>query len=302
LLVKPLAEVLTRTSRTFGLTIPYLPQPLRHEITLAYLLFRIADTLEDAPNWPIPKRVAALSEFHDFLLEPNSIDAISHSLAWCDPAPCDSVEYLELLGMLPQVIGELESLPAETTAIIYPHARRTIVGMRECLEQPPQDLFSLRKYCYYVAGIVGELLTELFILGLKLNAEQTPRLRELATQFGEGLQLVNILKDADVDAREGRQFLPKQLDRRLVFELVRRNLTAAEEYTQQLHASGAPCGVVTFTGMTTALAHATLDLIETQGAGAKLTRPEVEAIRQRIEAWVKAGLQPPANNPAESSS
>jgi phytoene/squalene synthetase len=45
-----LADLLQRTSRTFGLAIPRLSEPTRTEVTIAYLLFRIADTLEDAAN------------------------------------------------------------------------------------------------------------------------------------------------------------------------------------------------------------------------------------------------------------
>ena len=39
-----LHALLQKTSRTFALTIPMLPQPLRTEIGVAYLLFRIIDT------------------------------------------------------------------------------------------------------------------------------------------------------------------------------------------------------------------------------------------------------------------
>ena len=42
-----LDQLLERTSRTFALSIPLLPEPARREVTLAYLLLRIADTLED---------------------------------------------------------------------------------------------------------------------------------------------------------------------------------------------------------------------------------------------------------------
>ena len=41
-------HLLEKTSRTFALTVPLLPEPTRCEVTVAYLLFRVADTLEDA--------------------------------------------------------------------------------------------------------------------------------------------------------------------------------------------------------------------------------------------------------------
>ena len=40
-------KILTGVSRTFAFTIPQLPDGLRSHITNAYLLCRIADTIED---------------------------------------------------------------------------------------------------------------------------------------------------------------------------------------------------------------------------------------------------------------
>jgi len=45
-------ELLEKTSRTFALSIPVLPEPTRRQVMIAYLLFRIADTFEDAAHWP----------------------------------------------------------------------------------------------------------------------------------------------------------------------------------------------------------------------------------------------------------
>src|SRR5438270_5262330 len=42
-------QVLPHVSRTFALTIPQLPEALRVPVTNAYLLCRIADTIEDEP-------------------------------------------------------------------------------------------------------------------------------------------------------------------------------------------------------------------------------------------------------------
>ena len=41
-------RLLMDTSRTFAMSIPFLEEPLREEVGLAYLLFRILDTFEDA--------------------------------------------------------------------------------------------------------------------------------------------------------------------------------------------------------------------------------------------------------------
>ena len=56
-----LANLLEKTSRTFALSIPVLPEPTRREVMIAYLLFRIADTFEDAAHWTPEDRIAAIA-------------------------------------------------------------------------------------------------------------------------------------------------------------------------------------------------------------------------------------------------
>jgi farnesyl-diphosphate farnesyltransferase len=55
--------LLEKTSRTFALSIPLLPEPTRREVMIAYLLFRIADTFEDSSSWPRESRIEALEQF-----------------------------------------------------------------------------------------------------------------------------------------------------------------------------------------------------------------------------------------------
>ena len=71
----------------------------------------------------------------------------------------------------------------------------------------------LQDYCYIVAGIVGEMLSELFLLDRPALSGIAPYLRERAATFGEALQLVNILKDSATDAEEGRRYLPAERPR-----------------------------------------------------------------------------------------
>ena len=61
--VADLVDLLEKTSRTFALSIPPLPEPTRREVTVAYLLFRIADTFEDAAPMAPEVRIRALRDF-----------------------------------------------------------------------------------------------------------------------------------------------------------------------------------------------------------------------------------------------
>ncbi|MEO1513170.1 MAG: squalene/phytoene synthase family protein, partial [Planctomycetota bacterium] len=55
-----LDALLQGSSRTFALSIPLMPEPVRRQTTIAYLLFRIADTFEDEPAWSTEEKLAGL--------------------------------------------------------------------------------------------------------------------------------------------------------------------------------------------------------------------------------------------------
>ncbi len=152
-----------------------------------------------------------------------------------------------------------------------------------------KDLEDLKAYCYAVAGIVGEMLTDLFLLKRDALVPSTPFLRERAATFGEALQLVNILKDSSLDISEGRSFLPSSVPRSEVFALARRDLKTACDYTLALQKAGAPRGIVEFCALPAELAWATLERVEARGPGAKISRLEVFAIKQRVDRALDRG-------------
>jgi farnesyl-diphosphate farnesyltransferase len=282
-----LEQLLIATSRTFALAIPLLPEPTRREVTISYLLFRVADTFEDAASWPRGLRIEALERFGRLLQEPCEIEEVSRR--WAEGVPCEQPGYRDLLAVLPEVFEAFFALSPEAVHLIREHTLRTARGMAAFVgrmtdegELRLRDVADLKAYCYIVAGIVGELLTELFLLGRPELESAAPRLRERARAFGEGLQLVNILKDSASDATEGRRYLPDKVDRAEVVALARRDLSFAGEYVLTLQSAGAERGLVAFTALPVQLAHATLDRLEEAGPGSKLTRPEVYAIVQRL--------------------
>ena len=69
----------------------------------------------------------------------------------------------------------------------------------------------LDDYCYYVAGVVGEMLTDLFCDYSPQIAQQRPMLSALATSFAQGLQMTNILKDVWEDRSRGVCWLPQEV-------------------------------------------------------------------------------------------
>jgi len=290
-----LSKLLATTSRTFALTIPYLPEPTCQQVKVAYLLFRIADTFEDAVQWPREHQLEALEEFSRLLEGPDGERAGAIAERWTRDAPIEHEGYKQLLRETPFLLDRFFDLGAAIDPIRH-YTRRTIEGMSGFVRRTDddgllrlRDLPDLRDYCYTVAGIVGEMLTDLFFLAHPELLDHESYLREQAPLFGEGLQLVNILKDGDFDVREGRSYLPPQLQREKVFALARDDLTAATEYTLALQSGGAARGIVAFNALPIEMAWATLDRVETHGPGAKISRRQVAMIVNRVRRALDRG-------------
>ena len=292
-------DLLQKTSRTFALTIPCLPQPTRDEVGIAYLLFRIIDTFEDAVLWPPALRLEALKQFAGLLDRPA---AESRTLAadWTREPPLIHAGYQELLSHTPYVLEQYQALRPEAQAILRTHVARSAEGMASFVARIEpggrlelDTMEDLRAYCYAVAGIVGEMLTELFLLGRPSLGRVAADLRGHAAAFGEGLQLVNILKDARPDAAEGRTFLPRQAPLAEVFALARKDLASAALYVDLLRKGGAEPGLVAFNAFICKLAAANLQILLDQGLGAKLARTTVIKIAAEV-AGESAGLFRPS--------
>jgi farnesyl-diphosphate farnesyltransferase len=290
-------DLLEKTSRTFALAIPLLPEPTRLQVGIAYLLFRIADTFEDAELWPRAKKLEALASFARLLQRPAPEEARRAALGWLAEPPCRHDGYLELVQKTPEVLGAFWCLQEGARQLIGEHTRRTAEGMARFVRRTNQegelelaDLEDLKRYCYVVAGIVGEMLTELFLLGRRALAPVRSFLRERSARFGEALQLVNIIKDSLADATRGRRFLPPAVELAEVVVLARRDLQVASRYTLGLQRAGAPRGIIAFVALPVRLAQATLDLVEQRGPGAKLSRPDVSLIVEALDQALDYGL------------
>lgn len=90
-----------------------------------------------------------------------------------------------------------------------------IEGMQMDLEQTRYlDWPALRKYCWHVAGVVGELSAGIF-------GHTDEKTMEYASRLGLAFQMTNIIRDVGDDARRGRIYLP-------VSDLQKHGVTAAD--------------------------------------------------------------------------
>ena len=206
-------RMLQGVSRTFALTIPQLPVPLQPAIGNAYLLCRLADTIEDASGLDASGKAAAFGLLEASLAAPDRATDLAAALApevdEADPAERELVHEAE------RVVGRFHALPAAQQAPLRRCVTIMARGMTrfEGLKSPVglPDCAAFRDYCYYVAGVVGEMLTELFACHDPAIAAQRDRLRQQAVAFGQGLQMTNILKDIWDDRARGVCWLPRDL-------------------------------------------------------------------------------------------
>ncbi len=292
-----LDDLLLKTSRTFALAIPLLPEPTRRAVSVAYLLFRIADTFEDATTWPSQQRIEALTAFARGIEDPPPRAGLQAATKrWLAVPPCDHPGYLELLKLTVEVVAELDEMSSGAREILIRHTVRTAEGMAEVVARADDQgnlrlasIQELKDYCYIVAGIVGELLTDCFLHDAPQLQQIAPTLRRHMAAFGEALQLVNILKDAGDDARDGRVYLPPTVPRAEVFALARKDLEASFEYVAALQNAKAPQGFLAFTALPARLAHQALMAIEQRGPGAKVPRTEVALLMEQLQSDLAAG-------------
>ncbi|HUY84667.1 MAG TPA: squalene/phytoene synthase family protein, partial [Steroidobacteraceae bacterium] len=99
----------------------------------------------------------------------------------------------------------------------------------------------LDDYCYYVAGVVGEMLTELFCEYSPAIARNRADLPSRAVSFAQGLQMTNILKDVWEDRSRGACWLPQEVFSRHGVDLAR--------ITADPHAQGFGAGLRELVGV-----------------------------------------------------
>ncbi|SFP35765.1 farnesyl-diphosphate farnesyltransferase [Nitrosomonas cryotolerans] len=214
--------ILQGVSRTFALTIPQLPEALSRVIGNAYLLCRIADTIED-DNALTPEQTRRLSNvFIEVVCGNIAAEEFVEELFPLLSDHTIPAEH-ELIKNTPAIIRVTHSFNASQRVALERCIRIMGRGMADYQDTETlaglKDLSALNQYCYYVAGVVGEMLTELFCdYSEKINRNK-PALMELAVSFGQGLQMTNILKDIWDDRRRGACWLPQDIFLKEGFDL-----------------------------------------------------------------------------------
>lgn len=209
-------SMLPLVSRTFAACIGLLPPRPRLAVLTGYLLCRIADTIEDDPVLASAAKVHLLGVFRSSL---DGGDTQEISSVFANQNTPDRT----LTGQLGRTLSVFHSLDPDHQQAIRPWVKEMCKGMADFAKRPGfgggsatlvalHDHADLERYCWFVAGTVGHLLTDIFALeGPAFTPERVAALRKLATSFGLGLQLVNIIKDVADDRKRNWSFVPETL-------------------------------------------------------------------------------------------
>lgn len=209
-----LRDILPQVSRTFALNIRVLNEIDYNFIGSTYLICRFIDTVEDSPILANNQKINILQEFarifkttcqsKDFLKIIDQCKNISHY-------PPEN----ELMKRFDEVIFLFNSFPQIYHDISKDMIVEMALGMAEFTEKYSEqdrkileNMEELEKYCYYVAGTVGVILTRLFTL--KINSKTKKKiLNRFTNDFGLCLQMTNIVKDVNDDKKRGWSYVPQ---------------------------------------------------------------------------------------------
>ncbi len=206
---------LQQVSRTFSRPISMLRDPLERAVTCGYLLCRVADTIEDDANLSTPTRDELYALFLSVLEDRTAPEDFVKLFEASDVEPGAE---RELACNLPRVMRVFDAMEPEPRAICARWVAEMARGMAIYSHRPRGrdgvvalfTLADLERYCYFVAGTVGHLLTDLFVYEIAdLPKDNLRSMQANAEEFGMGLQLVNILKDITDDAERGWSFIPR---------------------------------------------------------------------------------------------
>ncbi len=213
-----LKKQVENVSRSFSFVIAQLPEPLQTEVSLGYLLFRLGDNIEDTSSLTADtKHELLLALLQSFRTEkPLSKDLQDADVEhWRDLTDGE----LELMRHVDEIIAAFSAMDAQAKADLLEQANIMFAGMADFQKAERHDGYvvlsttkDLDRYCYYVAGTVGDFLTNRFLdymsgIGEQRKAQLLGSARSLALV----LQVTNILRDITDDHQHGHIFYPMSL-------------------------------------------------------------------------------------------
>ncbi len=243
-----LQEILKGVSRSFYLSLRFLPKRVRRSMMLAFLACKAADTIADTRLLPRPRRLEILERYRQIFAKATDPDLFALLKQEVSPQ-ADNIFEQKLLLTLPVLWISLQQQPTTDQRLIRELVMELTQGMIFDLERFPGETSEgltaltteaeLDQYTYYVAGCVGRFWTKILQEHYRFTERWTDsEPAEIGEQFGKGLQRVNILRDLSQDLQQGRCYLPTDrltpLQLKPADLLDPQSLTALRPYLQDL--------------------------------------------------------------------
>src|SRR5574341_1876708 len=200
-------QALRLVSRTFALSIEQLPGLLRDAITVAYLMFRVSDFLEDNEVMPAERKVELLNLWVSVLNEDVPPERLTGLLSDVDPDDPEAA----VAKHADEVLAHLKKLPPEVQGFIRKEVAESSLGMARWQARGPvvHDEADLDDYMFEVAGRVGHMLTHIFAWRYRPLAALQDELMPMAREFGMALQTVNVIRGLRKDYERGWIYVPE---------------------------------------------------------------------------------------------
>lgn len=263
---KSAMDMLLETSRTFFIPISRLTPGLKEAVASAYLCMRAIDEIEDHPQLPSEIKVKLLRSISLILQKPFKDEDFASIF---EPYKSE----------LPEVTLRLGEWAKDCPPDIAPNIWKATATMSEGMakwvvkEWQIHNEEDLDDYTYYVAGLVGVMLSEIWLWHDQIKTDPN-----LAIAFGRGLQAVNIIRNRAEDLSRGVSFFPDGWDFKEMFSYARKNLNMADQYTEALKSGP----IYQFCKIPLVLAHGTLSALET--GEEKLSRAAVVELVSQVVA------------------
>lgn len=257
--------MLKETSRTFFIPISFLDPTLKKTVGSAYLCMRAIDELEDHPELDDSIKSELLRRTSKMLQLPFDREAYEAMLKpYAHMLPEVSLRLADWISVCPPEITPkvLESTAEMAEGMAKWVDRKFLILTREDLDD----------YTYYVAGLVGTMLSDLWKWHDDIDTDP-----ELAIGFGRGLQAVNMLRNLDEDRERGVSFVPEGWTRDDMFNYANENLAQADLYVKSIKNKR----ILMFCKVPLALAHSTLKALKS--GREKMSRTEVEGIVEQLK-------------------
>jgi farnesyl-diphosphate farnesyltransferase len=210
-----------RVSRSFAVVVACLEEPLRDYMATAYLVCRVTDNIEDCKQ-PVAWKQSRFAELSQLLYEPTLAPDILYG--WDrEEWPGLTSDEQEQMGLESGLsLWEIYALiPDDARSTIQRWASAMVEGMKH-LDDPQHapswithsgvQVLSREedydRYCYFVAGTVGYMATELVISHYGFTDGVADNLLSTCEACGRGLQKTNIVKDFAKDLAGGICYLP----------------------------------------------------------------------------------------------